>query len=207
MWPFKKKNNQPEIEAPKAGVKLECPTCKQALEKYSKSRFKCPHCGNWICFWDGRLVTQEEKNCLREERQKKYYEEGLKEGILSSLGLTFKEFKERESKLTSGSGVPPKEAAVIMSLFNENMLKTKNLRQMEQRYLDVARYLNRMAEDSFHLQKAAAHARLAALKKEKFSKVYILTMNNCDACRQYEASGPGLEIRCSLERISIGVTH
>jgi hypothetical protein len=168
-------------ETPKE-VKPECPTCKKVLEKYSRTRFKCPHCRNWVCFWEDRLVTQEEKNRSREERQKKYYEKYFREQLMK-LGLTFEEFKERETKLTSSSEEPPKEEEVVMSLFNENILKTKDLRLMEQQYHEVARYLDVKGNDTFHIQKAAAHARLAALKQEKFKKVYILSHGNCDACK------------------------
>jgi len=182
MWPFNKKTDKPDD--PK-DVKLECPTCKKALEKYSTKRFKCPHCRSWIYFLDDRLVAQEERDQIRAERQKRYYEEYLRE-FMTKLGLTYEGFKERETKLTSSSGEPPKEEAVVMSLFNENILKTKDLRLMEQRYHEVARYLDVKGNDTFHLQKAAAIARLAALKQEKFKKVYILSTGNCDRCKELD---------------------
>jgi hypothetical protein len=81
-----------------------------------------------------------------------------------------------------------------MSLFNENILKVKNLREKERLYMEASRDLDRMGEDSFPLQKAAALSRLAALKKEKYSSVYILSNNQCDACRELDGTVMTIEV-------------
>ncbi|MGA2363774.1 MAG: hypothetical protein ABSG73_15135 [Candidatus Aminicenantales bacterium] len=83
-------------------VKLDCPTCKQVLEKYSKNRFKCPHCRNWIYFLDNRLVTEEDYGRLREGYYRRRYEERLKRSMaedLAKLGLSEEMLQQREQEL------------------------------------------------------------------------------------------------------------
>ena len=199
MWPFSKKKKQPE-------VKLECPTCKQTLEKYLKNRFKCPHCRNWIYFWDERLVTKEENTLLRDEYYRRRHEERLQQSLtedLAKLGLSEKMFQRREQELLRTTGVTPKKAAVILSLINETILKLKDLNEMETRYNSLAIILNRGGEESFHVLKSAAKIKLAALRKEGFKNVSILTCQMCEACKQVD--GKILSIKEALKTMPIPI--
>lgn len=61
-------------EPPKE-MKWECPTCKKALpERATRSRFKCPHCRNWVYFLDKNLVTEEERARHWEEQARRWEE-------------------------------------------------------------------------------------------------------------------------------------
>lgn len=64
-------------QVPPMDTKWECPTCKQAFPpRTTKSRFKCPHCRNWIYFLDDdKLVTEEYKENYYRERNKEYERE------------------------------------------------------------------------------------------------------------------------------------
>jgi len=214
MWPFGKKAKQPEAKTveekpkpePPSEVKLECPICKQTLEKYSKSRFKCPHCRNWIYFRDNRLMTRETYEKLREEYYERRYEESLREIFLedlAKLGLNEEMFRRREQELLKKTGVTPKKNAVLRSLFNETILKIKDLNEMQERYHNLAIILNREGEETFNILQAAAKTRLAALKKEGFKKVYIVPSQNCEACKQW--SGKIMTIEEALKSMPIPI--
>lgn len=164
------------------GEKLECPFCKQFIDKYSR-RGKCPLCKNWVYYFNGLLYSKEESERVKDEFYRKRYQARASADAFSEFGISDEMVEKRESELTGSSGRKPTKAAVFMSLFNEGILKEKDLREQERKYMEAARVLDRMGEDSFHLQKAAALSRLAALKTEKFSKVYILATGNCDKCK------------------------
>jgi len=236
MWPFSKKQKQPEAKTdeekikqniaarlvfdpvtmqlkikpkepkPPPEVKLECPTCKQALVKYSESRFKCPHCRNWIYFRDYRLVTKEEYAVLREEYNRRRQEEWQRESQaedLTKLGLTEAMYQQREQELSKTTGVAPKRPAVLLSLFNENIMKVRDLNEREERYNRLAIILNRAGEESFHILKAAAKTGLAALKKEGFVNVSIMTNETCEACNK--VNGKVLSIEEALRTMPIPI--
>jgi len=171
-----------------------------------KNRFKCPHCRNWIYFWDERLVTKEENGRLKDEYYRKRHEEQLQQTLaedLAKLGLSEKMFQRREQELLRTTGAIPKKAAVILSLFNETILKLKDLNEMEERYHNLAIILNRGGEESFHILKAAAKTKLAALKKEGFKNVSILTCKMCEACKQVD--GKVLPIKEVLKTMPIPI--
>jgi len=167
------------------GEKLECPFCKQLIEKYSR-RGKCPLCKNWVYFFNGRLYSQEDSRRVKDEFYTKRYQNRVAGEAISGLGFTEEMIQRREQEMVGTSGMKASRASVFMSLFNENILKVRDMTEKERQYMEAARTLDRMGEDSFHLQKAAALSRLAALKQEKFKKVHILSMNNCDACRELD---------------------
>ncbi|MFH2108220.1 MAG: hypothetical protein ABII93_06080 [Chrysiogenia bacterium] len=214
MWPFKKKTDNPEpakpeinIEATKrmlekkaaaaqketapddpkpitSGEKLECPSCKQLIEKYSK-RSKCPLCKNWVHYFNGRLYTPEKSRRVKDE----FYSKRYQNRAPIDFGFTEEMMQQREQKMVGTSGMKTSRASVFMSLFNEKTLtvmKTGDMRELERLYMEAAQTLDRMGKDSFGLQKSAALTRLAALKLEKFKKVYILSQGNCDACRELD---------------------
>jgi hypothetical protein len=164
------------------GEKLECPFCNQLIEKYSR-RGKCPLCKNWVYFFNGRLYSQEDSQRVKNEFYTKRYQNRAAGEALSGLGFTEEMIQRREQEMAGTSGMKTSRASVFMSLFNESILKVRNMLEKERLYMEAARTLNRMGEDSFHLQKAAALSRLAWLKQKKFTEAYILSMNNCDACR------------------------
>lgn len=76
---------------PAPEVKLECPTCKQILEKFSYRRFKCPKCRSWIYFKGGCLVTKEERDKIQEEFYRK-----AKADELAEVGITEEMIQQRE---------------------------------------------------------------------------------------------------------------
>jgi len=222
MWPFIKKAKKPEAkiveEKPKPEphpevkpepplmVKLECPTCKQSLERHSRNRFKCPHCRNWIYFLGNRPVTREDHERLREKYYQDRHEECLKQSMaedLAKLGLNEEMIQQREQDFVRKTGVSPKKFTVVLSLFNETILKLKDLNEMEERYHNLAIILNKGGEESFHILKAAAKTKLAALKKEGFKNVYILTSQMCAACKQVD--GEVLSIEEALRTMPIPI--
>lgn len=167
-------------------VKLECPTCKQALEKYSRFRFKCPHCRNWIYYSrDDRLVTKEEYDRLRAEYNEAWLQRA-KEEELATIGLDEAMIQRRAKDLLTKTGVTQNRFAVIQHLFNETILKLKDLNEMEERYRNLAGILNRAGEESFSILKAAAKTRLAIFRKEGFKNVSIVAGQGCEACRQLD---------------------
>jgi DNA-directed RNA polymerase subunit RPC12/RpoP len=166
---------------PAPEVKLECPTCKQTLEKFSYRRFKCPKCRSWIYFKGGCLVTKEERDKIQEEFYRK-----AKADELAEIGITEEMIQQREQELINKAGVKQNRYSVIMSLFNETILKLKSLDEMEQRYIKLAGILNRAGEEMFHILKAAQETRLAIYRKEGFENVRIVTHEECEACRELE---------------------
>ena len=212
MWPFSKKAKQPEVkldeeklkqsiaaqlvfdpvtmqlkikpkepeETPE--VKLECPTCKGVLEKYSMRRFKCPLCRNWIYFRRNRLLSMAEYDQQKQEEYKQWQRESLAED-LTKLGLNEAMYQQREQELLETTGVAPTKTSVTMSLFNENIMKVRDLNEREERYDRLAIILNRAGEESFHILKAGAKTKLAALKKEGFTNVSLFTSGECEACK------------------------
>jgi len=187
-------------------VKLECPTCKQTLERHSKNRFKCPHCRNWIYFLGDQAVTREDHERLREKYYQARHEERLGQSMvekIGELGFTDEMFHRREQELLRRTGVPPKQSAVILSLFNETILKLKDLDEMEERYHSLAIVLNGAGEESFHILQGAAKTKLAALKKKGFKNVHIFTCRMCEWCVQVD--GKVLPIEEALKTMPIPI--
>lgn len=181
-WLDSKKSESEKTEPePAPEVKLECPTCKQKLEKFSYRRFKCPQCRNWIYFKGGRLVTMAERDSIVEESIRK-----ARADELAEIGITEEMIQQREQELISKTGVKQNRYAVIMSLFNETILKLKSLDEMEQRYLKLAGILNRAGEEMFNILQCAQRTRLAFFRKEGFKNVSIVTHEECEACQKLE---------------------
>jgi len=163
------------------GEKLECPSCNQIIEKYSK-RGKCPLCKNWVHYFNGQLYTPEESRRVKDEFYNSRFRKRVMDEALANLGITEEMMQDREKKMVGSSGMQTSRASVFNSLFNESILKVKDLREMELRQEDGIHVLNQMGADSFALQKARAMTQLARLKKDKFKKVRIYAHGTCDAC-------------------------
>ncbi|TFG92556.1 MAG: hypothetical protein E4H15_03440 [Syntrophobacterales bacterium] len=194
----KETESQREEPEPAPEVKLECPTCKQTLEKFSYRRFKCPKCRNWIYFKGGRLVTKEERDKIQEE----YYRKA-KADELAEIGITEEMIQQREQELISKTGVKQNRYAVVMSLFNETILKLKSLDEMEEQYIKLAGILNRAGEEMFHILKSAQKTRLAIFRKEGYKNVRIVTHEECEACSKLE--GKVLSITEALRRMPLPI--
>jgi len=173
-------------EPPKE-IKWECPTCKQAFPgRATRSRFKCPQCRNWVYFLGDNLVTMEDHGRLAEKYYQGRYRERLRETMteeLAKIGLTEEKLKRREQELLAKTGVQPQKVSVILSLFSETILKVKDLNEKSSEYFSLAGILHKGGEDSFPILQVAAKTKLAALKKEGYTKVTIITGGMCDRCR------------------------
>jgi hypothetical protein len=94
-------------EPPKE-VKWECPTCKQAFPpRATRSRFKCPHCRNWVYWLGDNLMTMQDHERLQEKYYQDRYQEGLRQSMaedLAKLGLTDEMFQRREQELLRKTG-------------------------------------------------------------------------------------------------------
>jgi len=134
----------------------------------------------------------------QEERQQQQLIEGLE-----SIGMTEEMFKRREQELLKRTGVKSKRSAVIMSLFNESILKVRDLHEQEQKYHNLATMLNKSGEDVFHILQAGAKAKLAAYKKDGVKKAYLLTSNMCGACKRLD--GRVMTITKALETMPIPI--
>ncbi len=177
-----------EVESLKP-IKLECPICKQSLDRHSRNRFKCPHCRNWIYFLGDNPVTREDHERLAE----KYYQDRYKETLrgtmveeLAKIGLAEEKLKGREQELLAKMGVQPQKISVILSLFSETIVKVKDPNEKWERYLSLANILHKGGEDSFHVLQVAQKNKLAALKKEGYRNVSILAGRMCEACRKLD---------------------
>jgi len=114
MWPFGKKAKQPIMKPKEPGptekrpeppkdIKWECPTCKKAFpERTTRSRFKCPHCRNWVCFLGKNLVTLderarhwEEEKRQREEEDRVWAKENIKQ-LHKDMKEQIKEYAKEE---------------------------------------------------------------------------------------------------------------
>jgi ribosomal protein L37AE/L43A len=82
-------------EPPKE-MKWECPTCKKAFPgRVTRSRFKCPHCRNWIYFLGDSPVTKEDHERLAEKYYETRYQERLRsEGRLRGGKIFEQNIKE-----------------------------------------------------------------------------------------------------------------
>ena len=116
----KKAESEKKEPEPAPEVKLECPTCKQTLEKFSYRRFKCPQCCNWIYFKAGRLVTKEERDKIQEE----YYRKA-KADELAEIGITEEMIQQREQELISKTGVRTEQICHDNEPFQRNHTETQ----------------------------------------------------------------------------------
>ena len=189
-------------------IKWECPTCKQAFPgRATRSRFKCPHCRNWVYFLGDDLMTKVDHGRLAEkyyqDRYEERYRERMGEDLTADLGLTEEMLQRREQELLRSTGVQPKKFTVILSLFNETILKVKDLHEMENRYYSLAIILNKAGEECFHILKALAKTKLAALKKEGYKNVSIITGRMCEGCQKVD--GKVLSIEEALKTMPIPI--
>ena len=194
----KKAESENKKPIPEPELKLECPTCKEVLEKFSYQRSKCPKCRNWIYFKGGRLVTKEERDKIQEE----FYQKA-KADELAKVGMTEEMIQKREQELVSKTGVKQNRYSVIMSLFNETLLKLKSLDEMEQRYIKLAGILNRAGEGMFHILQCAQKTRLAIYRREGYKNVRIVTHEECEACSKLE--GKVLSITEALKTMPLPI--
>jgi hypothetical protein len=227
MWPFGKKVKQPEAriekeklrqdikgfespakkpEPPKE-INWECPICIKAIpERTTRSRFKCPHCRNWVYFLGDNLVTMEDHERLAEKYYQDRHSERLRETMteeLAKIGLTKERLKWREQELLAKMGVQPQKISVILSLFSETILKVKGLYEKWDRYISLADILHKGGEDSFPVLQVAAKTKLAALKKEGYRNVSIIAGGTCPACEKLD--GKVISIDQALKTMPIPI--
>ncbi|OGP59386.1 MAG: hypothetical protein A2V67_12625 [Deltaproteobacteria bacterium RBG_13_61_14] len=203
-----KEPDQPEMKPePLKKTQWKCPTCKQAFPgRATRSRFKCPHCRNWVYFLGDNLVTMEDHGRLAEKYYQDRYRGRLRETMkeeLAKMGLTEEKLKRRENELLAKMGVQPQKIFVILSVFNETILKVKNLNEKCERYLSLADILRKGGEDTFHILQIAVKAKLAALRKDGFINVSIIASGMCERCKKVD--GKVLSIEQALKTMPIPI--
>jgi len=173
-----KQNNNTEKES-----EVVCPYCKKVLEQKPQRKKKCPFCNNDIYvrskqnIFSSTLLTKEDAMAV----------DWLKN--LQNFGIKDNDFINKRRVLSKKFGKEAKSTDVIWGLFNELILKTKDLHSLKMIYYEMALFLNQEGKDCFSVLQQSAKMELMEFKQEGFiKKVRILTAgeDSCEACRRLE---------------------
>jgi hypothetical protein len=177
---FRKQSNNTEKES-----EAVCPYCKGVLKQKPQRKKKCPFCNNDIYVrskqkvFSSTLLTREDAiavDCLKN---------------LENIGIKIKDndFKTKKRELSIKFGKEAKSSDVIWGLFNELILKMKDLHSLKMIYYEMALFLNKLGKDCFAVLQQSAKMELMKFKQDGFiKKVRILTAgeDSCEACRWLE---------------------
>ena len=190
---FSKQNNNTKKE-----LEAICPYCRVVLEQELQRKKKCPFCNNDIYvrskqkIFSSTLLTKEDAIAV----------DWLKN--LENFGIKDNDFINKRIELSKTFGKEAKSTDVIWGLFNELILKTKDLNSLKMIYYEMALFLNKEGKDCFSVLQQSAKMELMKFKQEGFvKKVRILTAgeDSCEACRRLE--NKVFTIKEALEKMPI----
>lgn len=175
---FNKRNGNIEKE-----LEMACPHCKNILKQKPQRKKKCPFCGNDIYVRSKQKIFSSpflnKEDALAMDWLKK----------LGDFGIKDSDFINKRKELSEKFGKEAKSTDVIWGLFNELILKTKDLCLLKTIYYSMALFLNEDGKDCFTILQQSAKMELMRFKQEGFiEKVKILTAgkDSCEACRCLE---------------------
>ena len=182
MTIFFKKMSSNQNNNTKKESEAVCPYCKKVLKQKPKRKKKCPFCNNDIYvrskqkIFSSTLLNKEDAIAIDELKN------------LENFGIKNNDFINKKRKLSKKFGEEAKSADVIWGLFNELILKTKNLHSLQVIYYDMALFLNKEGKNCFSVLQKSAKMELMKYKQRGIKKVQILTSgSSCEACQRLEA--------------------
>ncbi len=181
---FPSKKRELIVDQPQLKKGIKCPYCEEMLEQKPQRKKKCPFCSNTIYVRSGNLVTEERADEIdkeREEERQRHFLEDLCERFEFSLG----DFQKREQEFSEKlGGAKPNQVDVILSLFNEGIVKGKYAKTGIP-YYEMALFLNENNKECFHFLQLAAKMKLKEFQKQEFvSHVVICSGGGCESCEK-----------------------
>ncbi len=173
-----KQNNNAEND-----LEPVCPYCRKVLDRKPQRKTKCPFCNNDIYvrtkqkIFPSTLLNKEDAVAV----------DWLKN--LENFGIKDNDFLNKRRELFKKFGKEAESTDVIWGLFNELILKTKDLHSLKMIYYEMALFLNKEGKDFFQFLQQSAKMELMKFKQEGFiKKVRILTAgeDSCETCRRLE---------------------
>ena len=132
--------------------KIECPYCKQQLEKAPTRKTKCPHCGNQIFVRKKELLTEEEAQVLDWVSR------------LENYGLTVQKFEKLRDELSKGFTTKATVNDTIWSFFHSWINAHPISEQTKNVYYEMARLVSMEGRDGKPLIEAARRSQLTYFK-------------------------------------------
>lgn len=172
--------NQPNSNTEKESEPI-CPYCQKVLEKKPQRKVKCAFCNQDIYvrskqkIFSSDLLNKEDAIAV----------DWLKN--LENYGIKDRDFISEKRELSKKFGKEAQATDVIWGIFNELLLKTKDLHSLKMIYHDMALFLNQQEKDCFKVLQQSVKMELMKFKNEGFvKKVSILTAgkDSCEACQR-----------------------
>jgi len=191
---------------------IECPYCGETLEQKPQRKKKCPFCSNTIHIRSGNLVTEEKADEIdkeREEERLRQREEKEKErqrrhleNLCERFEFSVEEFQKREQEFSEKmGGAKPSQIDVVLSLFNEGIVKRKYAKTGIP-YYDMALFLNENNRECFHILQLATKMQLKGYQKQEFvTHVGIISSGGCPLCEKLD--GKEMTVEEALETMPI----
>jgi len=157
--------------------KIECPYCKQQLDKAPARKTKCPHCGNQIFVRKRELVTEEEAQVLDWVSR------------LEDYGLTEQKFEKIRNELSKRFKTKATVNDTIWSFFNSWINAHPISERTKNVYYEMARLVSMEGRDSKPLIEAALKSQLTYFKSQGVKQVWVSNYgmrnddsNTCPEC-------------------------
>jgi hypothetical protein len=181
--------------------RIKCPYCGETLEQKPQRKKKCPFCSNTIYVRSGKLVTEKQANEIDKEREEER-EKGYIEDLCERFAFSAEEYQKREQELSGKmGGAKPNQVDVVLSLFNEGIVKRKYAKTGIP-YYDVALFLNENNKECFHILQQAIKMELKGYQKQEFvTHVGITSSKGCALCEKLD--GKIMTVEEALETMPI----
>jgi hypothetical protein len=175
---------------PVVEFKAICPYCKNVLEQFPKRKKKCTHCKKDIFVRTSPstqckiLVTDEDSRKIDIELEKIYFRnKWLRE--IAGFGITVNDFTSRKESFFKKYGFEAKDGDVFWSFFNESILKTTDLHELQMIYYTMSRFLHEEGRDYFSTRQLSAKMELMRAQNSnlKFKIGIISAKDCCESCR------------------------
>ena len=198
-FPSKRRESIADQHQLKKGIK--CPYCRETLEQKPQRKKKCPFCSNTIYIRSGNLVTEERADEIDKERKEEKQRQVL-ENLCKRFGHSIEDYQKREQEFSKKiGGAKPNQVDVILSLFNEGIVRGKYA-ETGIPYYDMALFLNENNKECFHILQLAAKMELKEYQKQEFvTHVGISSAGGCPSCEKLD--GKEMTIEEALETMPI----
>ena len=181
MEKFFKSTSKKQGNSKKNNSEPICPYCKNVLSRKPQRKTKCPFCNNDIYvrgkqnIFSSTLLNKEDAIVA----------DWLKK--LDIFGIKDSDFINKKKELSNKFGTEANSTDTIWGLFNELILRTRDLHSLKLIYYEMALFLNKKGKDCFSLLQQSTKMELLRLKQDDFVKnVRVLIANNgsCEKCTQ-----------------------
>lgn len=170
---------------PEQEFKVICPYCENVLEQFPKRKKKCSHCKKEIFVRTSPstrckiLVTEEGSKKIDIELEKMYFRnKWLRE--IAGFGITENDFNSRKESFFIKNGFEAKDGDVFWSLFNESIIKTTDLHELQMIYYTMSRFLHEEGRDYFSTRQLSAKMELMRGQNSNLKfKIGIISAKDC----------------------------